>query len=249
MEQYVLGYNQSEDFKTKFKKLIKQRKFKELFSRGIIFFKHKILREKIQFFFYRLFHKKNTFMYNNKTYKALITNKTFYNERMIEIPIFKGILKQNRGKKILEVGNVMHNFMNTKHDVLDKYEVSKGVINEDIITYNPQKKYDLVISVSTLEHVGWDEIPKNPSLIFDAIKNLKKITKKDGEIIFSIPWNYNTFFDKIFLENKIGFTNLTFLKKNKKDVWLETTLNDLKKVKFNFKVPCANALVICTIKN
>jgi hypothetical protein len=38
--------------------------------------------------------------------------------------------------------------------VLDKYEQAPGVINEDVVSFSPPQKYDLIVSVSTLEHVG-----------------------------------------------------------------------------------------------
>ena len=47
-----------------------------------------------------------------------------------------------------------------EHDIVDKYEKKKGIINQDIVDYKPDKKYDLIISISTLEHVGWDETPR-----------------------------------------------------------------------------------------
>ena len=43
------------------------------------------------------------------------------------------------------------------HDVLDKYEKGNNVINDDVVSFSTEVKYDLIVSVSTLEHVGWDE--------------------------------------------------------------------------------------------
>ena len=34
-------------------------------------------------------------------------------------------------------------------------------------------KYDLIVTISTLEHVGWDEEPRDPSKVLRAIENLK----------------------------------------------------------------------------
>jgi cyclopropane fatty-acyl-phospholipid synthase-like methyltransferase len=85
---------------------------------------------------------------------------------------------------------VTHWYYRHKHDVVDKLE--KGCINEDIARYKTWKKYDLIISVSTLEHVGFDcgEYP-NPNKIFVAIKNMKSMLKKDGLMFITIPVGYN----------------------------------------------------------
>jgi hypothetical protein len=77
------------------------------------------------------------------------------------------------------VGNVLSHYFSVNHDVVDKYEKAEGVINRDIIDFHPSKEYDLIISISTLEHVGWDEdisdhkILHDPSKILRAIENLR----------------------------------------------------------------------------
>jgi hypothetical protein len=57
--------------------------------------------------------------------------------------------------------------------VADKYEVSPGVINKDIVEFVPPQKYDLIVSISTLEHVGWNEQPREPTKLLRAIEHLR----------------------------------------------------------------------------
>jgi hypothetical protein len=48
------------------------------------------------------------------------------------------------------------------HDIVDKYESAPGVINKDIVTFKLEgKKYELMISISTLEDVGWNGTPRD----------------------------------------------------------------------------------------
>ena len=111
------------------------------------------------------------------------------NERAIEVPIILELLKEYKGKNVLEVGNVMHLYCkrSSKTHVLDKYESGKDVINKDIINFKPSKKYNAVISISTLEHVGWDETPHKPENFQKAIKNiLKNCLKKSGKKLLNI---------------------------------------------------------------
>jgi cyclopropane fatty-acyl-phospholipid synthase-like methyltransferase len=51
------------------------------------------------------------------------------------------------------------------------------VINEDVVNFKSKKKYDLIVSISTLEHVGWDE---KPMKIPRAIENLKTLITPQG---------------------------------------------------------------------
>ena len=47
--------------------------------------------------------------------------------------------------------------------MVDKYERGAGVLNVDALEYSPPEPCDdLIVSVSTLEHVGWDETERDP---------------------------------------------------------------------------------------
>jgi hypothetical protein len=46
---------------------------------------------------------------------------------------------QNQRKNILEIGNVTSHSYPVTHDVLDKYEIADGVVNEDVTDYQPSK--------------------------------------------------------------------------------------------------------------
>ncbi len=249
MEKYYLGYNKTENFIHKLKNLIDEGRYYELLKRGLIYFRNRIIRERLQFLFFRMFNRKKIFSFQKEKYEYLINKITFFNERMVEVPIFRRIIEKNKDKKILEVGHVLHNFFPITHDVLDKYESSRGVINEDIATFNTPKKYDLVISISTLEHVGWDEDPREPEKIIEAFKNLKNITKKGGQIIFSVPWGYNSVLDRLIIEKNPLITESLFLKKIRFDEWKQTTLDEMRSSRYKLKVPCATGIVVGIIKN
>jgi SAM-dependent methyltransferase len=133
-------------------------------------------------------------------------NHTWTNSRAIEIPIFLEILKRCAGERVLEVGNVLSHYTKKNHVVLDKYEKGSGIINEDVVDYKPVEKYDLVVSCSTLEHVGFDEECKDSFKFIKAIENLRKnVVKEDGCIVFSVPIGYNPGLDKIL---RVSFGNV-----------------------------------------
>jgi hypothetical protein len=89
-------------------------------------------------------------------------NTTWRNERCVEIPLAIEILDAWHEKRILEVGNVLSHYRPVDHDVLDKYERAPRVVNEDVLEFRPSAPYDLIFSVSTMEHIGWDETTENP---------------------------------------------------------------------------------------
>ncbi|MEW6408075.1 MAG: hypothetical protein AB1465_05290 [Patescibacteria group bacterium] len=123
---------------------------------------------------YKIKRKNKYFKFQNKNYKYLICqyNRTWFNERTVEIPIVLNLIKEYKKKEILEIGNVLSHYIKFKHDIIDKYEKAKNVINADIVEFNNDKKYDLIIVISTLEHIGWDEKPRDEEKILKAISNL-----------------------------------------------------------------------------
>ena len=102
------------------------------------------------------------------------------NERAIEVGLARDFLAGRSGR-ILEIGNVLGNFMAFPHDVVDKYEKAPGVINEDIVTFQPREKYQAIVTLSTLEHVGWDETPRTPEKIVLAIEHIKSLLADGGK--------------------------------------------------------------------
>lgn len=143
--------------------------------------------------FYKNFKSSRTFFFNNRTYNYFYHRYsiTWNNERTVEVPIIRDFIKNYENDNILEIGNVLSHYFTVNHDIVDKYEKGDGVINQDVIDYKPSKKYDLIISISTLEHVGWDELPREPLKIIKAINNLKSLLNRRGKIVMTIPLGHN----------------------------------------------------------
>jgi len=58
-----------------------------------------------------------------------------------------------------------------------------------------------IVSISTIEHVGWDETPRDPKKIPLALENLAtKCLAPGGEIVVTLPIGYNTYLDKLMME-------------------------------------------------
>ncbi len=175
-------------------------------------------------------------------------NNTWRNERAVEVPIIWQMVEGNREGRVLEVGNVLSHYFPVSHDVLDKYEANEGVINQDVADFQTSKKYDLIVSISTLEHVGWDEFPQSPRKILRAIDNLKSILTPGGKIAVTIPLGYNPVLDGLLINGKVPFTRRFFMKRVSRDnQWEEADWTEVVDSKYSFHIS-SNALLIGIIE-
>ncbi|MGE3062352.1 MAG: hypothetical protein AB7T10_01805 [bacterium] len=175
---------------------------------------------------------------------------TWANERIVEIPIFKNLIDKFTSNQILEVGNVLSHYYKTDYDILDKYERMENIIQKDILSYLPEKKYKLIISISTFEHIGWDENPRNPEKVKEVIEHIKKLLDKDGELVFSVPINYNPELDKMIFSGEIKLNSKIYLiRTDRQNHWVEAQEKDILLSKYGYPYFCANGLLIGSIRN
>jgi hypothetical protein len=177
-------------------------------------------------------------------------NATYMNERTVEVPIIWQFVTSNRGKTILEVGNVLSHYYAVDHDIVDKYESSPGVINDDVVNFKATgKKYELIISISTLEHVGWDETPREPRKPLRAVENLVQLLAPGGMIVITIPVGQNPELDVLLRENRIPFTGRLCLARVSQDnIWEQVCWDQIRNAKYNTPFFAANGLLIGFIK-
>ncbi|TFF88341.1 MAG: hypothetical protein EU549_03210 [Promethearchaeota archaeon] len=201
---------------------------------------------------YKKYRKDWKFIFKGEKYRYFhhLYNMTWENERAVELPIIKSILTRYKGRNILELGNVLSHYFNINHDIIDKYENRPGIINKDIISFDTNKKYDLIISISTLEHIGYDEYPRDPSKIAKTIKKLRDLKKENGEIVITFPTGYNPYLDSFIKSKKIQFDEIYYMKRLTKDNrWKEVKdLNKIINLKFGEPYPNANGLIVAFIK-
>ncbi len=170
---------------------------------------------------------------------------TWANERIVEIPVFRDIISKSSGKRVLEIGNVMSHYDSATHDIIDKYENDPSIIREDILEFKPESKYDIIISISTFEHVGWDEEPRVPSKIFPVMDSVRGLLSEGGKLIFSIPIAYNPELDKFIFNRDIKIQNAYYMKRvSSSNHWIECSEEDAKKAKYGHPFFCANVLLI-----
>lgn len=176
-------------------------------------------------------------------------NQTWRNERSIEIPIFFSIMQNYRQKHILEVGNVMSWYFPVHHDIVDKYEQAHRVINCDIIDFKPVTQYDLIISISTIEHIGQDEVPFNPVKSLHAVNHLLTLLKPQGKLIFSVPVGYNRELDREIFAGHFKDANIYAMRRiSKNNDWCETSVEQIAECQYGIPYPAANAVLIVELE-
>jgi hypothetical protein len=196
--------------------------------------------------FYNNHRKKLTFSFLNIDihYYCHWYNLTFTNERAVEIAIVHHVLEKFRGKKILEIGNVLSNYYETSHQIIDKYEKGRNITNIDITDYNSTTLYDLIISISTLEHVGYDEYPQSKNKIHKAIKIIRNHLSEEGLCIASIPIGYNENLSPMIANNELFDTQYFFERLTKTNKWIQTTKDKALMKSFDDPFPFSNGLMI-----
>lgn len=198
------------------------------------------------------FRKERYFEFNGKKLKMFYHrhNYTWTNERCVEIPIIMDYYYNIYFKNLLEFGYVLPHYYSVGWDVVDKYEEggSAYIINQDIVDYIPKKKYDLILSISTIEHVGFDTgEKKEKGKIIKAVKHLKdKCLLKNGRMIFTTCLGYNPEMDDIVFGNI--WTNKYFLRRTGKNEWKQIDEEDAKGAKYDYPYEGANVVAVLGVR-
>ncbi len=172
-------------------------------------------------------------------------NRTYRNERCIEVAIGRFIISTYFGKRILEVGNVLPHYFTHQGDVLDKFETGKGVINQDIAEFQPSELYDLIISISTLEHVGWDEEVKDSQKVLKVWNRLISWLSPKGKLVVSVPLGYNPTLDQHLRSQAFPWSNITYLRRISPDnQWQEITPAESLGAQYNQPYQGANVVAV-----
>lgn len=207
---------------------------------------HRFTRVLISYYLH--LKRKRYFRFDGKNYQYLYRtyNNTWRGERTVEVPIVYCSVTEAKGKRILEVGNVLQNYYHFPHDVVDKYEKGPGVINADILTFTPEHPYDLIVSISTLEHVGWDEEEKDPEKILRCLDNLiGRCLAPGGTLVVTMPLGYNRYVDEYLRVGRFPFSVSRFMKRvSTRNEWVEVLRREVTDAVYGYPFFFANAIVV-----
>ncbi|MEA3365204.1 MAG: hypothetical protein U9Q79_06135 [Candidatus Hydrogenedentes bacterium] len=200
---------------------------------------------------------RQTFRYENDEFHYFCHpyNIAWRNERAVEIPVFRKHLEeaQQRGGHILEVGNVTSHYFQTSHDIVDKYETTPKTLNVDIADFEPSHPYDLIISISTLEHIGFDEVESGSGKVLSeadphksrtVAERLRQLLAPHGLLVISVPRGYNAVLDRQVDEGSLPFEHYVFMRrKDWANRWEQCSAEKIKPIAYGRPYPGANGVV------
>lgn len=141
------------------------------------------------------------------------------NERIVEIPIGKYFYDKYKNDNFVELGAVLNYYYDSNHIVYDKYDPHKNCTRLDFTDNKIDFKNMSVLSISTLEHVGFNDYGKQNGRY--SIDNwckgyfiIKNIIENSKNYLITFPIGYNIVLDGL-IENSSN--NFIILKRISKD--------------------------------
>lgn len=112
-------------------------------------------------------------------------NDTATNERAVEVPIAWSFVRGGVGTDRLEFGNVLAHYGDLPaRRIVDRYEAGAGVENVDLFTV--AGSFDWIVSISTVEHVRHDELPRTPGGAAAALVYLRGLLAPGGRMLVTV---------------------------------------------------------------
>jgi SAM-dependent methyltransferase len=173
---------------------------------------------------------------------------TWLNERGVELPLAAAVLSEHDPARTLEVGNVLAHYQPVRHLVVDKYEPGPHVLNHDVVDVDPGRPLDLVLSVSTLEHVGFDEPEQDPDKPRRVVQHLASLLSPGGRLWVTVPVGYNRGLDARLRAGEVGFTRLTALRRTSADNgWTQVDVDEVWDAGYDRLLATAHGLVVAEL--
>lgn len=188
-----------------------------------------------------------TFVFGTKTltYFAHDYHYTWLNERAVEVALALDLLDRRPEAEVLEVGNVLGHYTDLSHAVVDKYERAPGVLNADVADLDLGRKFDLIMAISTLEHVGLDEDTLDEDKPVRALTRLRAHLAPGGLLWVTHPVGYNAALDAHFRNGALGAAHLrALLRDPSRNVWREVPVEDVWATPYDRLLYTAHAVVV-----
>jgi hypothetical protein len=194
----------------------------------------------------RLSRRSPTFRFRGKDYAYFFHRYQVagLTERTVEIPIAAELVRAYPPDSVLEVGNVLSHYLDVTHEVVDKYEVGRDVKNTDVLDHRPERNYDLIVSISTLEHVGWDESPRDELKWLRAVRHLRTLLTPKGLFFATIPVGWNPHVDAALRAGVPEFNELHGMRRiTRENDWVEARFEEVLGLQYGHPFPFANAVI------
>lgn len=188
-----------------------------------------------------------TFTYRGQKYDYFDHpyNHTRQNERAVEVSIAWSEILPYRGfeHRVLEVGAVLPHYLDWqpehRHSVIDLRETLDGVINVDMLAWEPGQTFDLIICISTLEHLGGQAQAEQ------AVERMAQWLTPKGQMLITLPHWFNATWVTPEWIGSMGLAATRFDKTDPvKHIWKQKPL-DLAPLAYDGRSKWANTVYIC----
>lgn len=196
---------------------------------------------------WRLIKAREPFEFEGRRYRYFyrLYNRTWRSERAVEVPLARAALAGVPPERVLEVGNVLAHYGPVSHAVLDKYEQAPGILREDVVSFEPGRTYDRIVSISTIEHVGWDETPREPEKAVAALEHLAALLAPEGELLVTFPLGAHPELDRRLQTGELPFDEVGCLRRVSADNrWREVPVAEVAGVRYGEPWPAGNAIAV-----
>ena len=154
-------------------------------------------------------------------------NRTALNMRRVEIPIARWFLQQKSGAWVLEVGNVLSHYGPVTWPVVDLRE--PGAINADVMAWEPEEPVDLLISISTIEHIGFGKYKRATAQVRPSgvLARFRSFLAPGGRAVVTAPTGYGL--DRELREGTLGADEMWFMRVRLDRIpieWSECTMEE-----------------------
>ena len=157
-------------------------------------------------------------------------NRAAQNMRTVEIPIARWYLaRYPRPAAILEVGNVLSHYGDIDWPVLDVRERGPQVINADVMAWEPPHPFDFILSISTVEHVGYGRHAAltGPVTPAEVLARLRSWLTPGGLCLATVPTAYNPTLDEQLRAGTLGADEVHALRRvSEANEWAECPLDE-----------------------
>ena len=173
---------------------------------------------------------------------------TWMNERAAELALAREVVDGVPDADLLEVGNVLAHYIREGHTVVDRYEQAPGVINADVVDLDLEQRFPLIVSISTLEHVGFDEDVTDPDKPARAVEHLRALLAPGGRLWATIPVGYNAEMDARVRDGRLAFDRLRALRRDShRQGWREVELDQVWDAEYDRLLFSATGLLVCEL--
>jgi hypothetical protein len=138
---------------------------------------------------------------------------TWLTERAVEVPIARSFVERHAADRVLEIGHVLGHYGPQEHTVVDKYEQAPGVLNRDVFELDDLGRFEAVVAVSTLEHVGWDEEPRDRGRSAASLHAAQRSIAPGGKLLVTVPVGYHPGLDEAIQSGEFRFASARALRR------------------------------------